>query len=218
MEEQASTSHNHYEGRRATLDDLPHLRSLWQQSNLPAGELEKRFTEFQVVTNREGQIVGAAGLHVERQQGHIHSEAYAGFDDEAGIRPLLWERILRLAKNNGLLRLWTPATVSFYRDQGMVEVDDATRAKIPPGFGSPYAEWLVLKLKDETQPHLSLDQEFTLFTEQQKGEGERMMRQAQVFKLLAYLLLAVVLGALGLLVYFVFYRLPRNRNRKPAQP
>ena len=98
----------------------------------------------------------------------------------------------------------------------MVEVDEATRAKIPPGFGSPYADWMVLQLKDESHPQLSIEQEFALFADHQKGESERVMRQAQMLRMLAYLLLAAVLGALGLLVYFVFFRIPRRRQ-PPAQ-
>ena len=103
MAEPGNSNGNQYHGRRATLEDLAQLRGLWQQAHLPSPELEKRFTEFQVITNGEGRLVGAIGLHVERQQGHIHSEAYADFETAPGVRPLLWERILRLAKNNGLV-------------------------------------------------------------------------------------------------------------------
>jgi len=44
--------------RRATTDDFQSLRSLWHSMRLPAGELEKRLTEFQVIEAADGQIVG----------------------------------------------------------------------------------------------------------------------------------------------------------------
>ena len=209
MDEQTESQAATYEGRRATLEDLPELRSLWQKALLPVSELEKRFTEFQLIRDGAGRVVAAIGLHMEGGQGNLHSEVYANPGDAPTLRPMLWERIVRLAKNNGLLRLWTPATVHFYREQGMIDVDDATRPKIPPGFGSPNADWLVLKLRDENHAQLSLDQEFAIFTEQQKSEAEQVKRQAQVFKLVAYLLLMAVLLALGVLAYIVFFRLRR---------
>ena len=216
MEQNESPKGSHYEARRATLEDLPGLRLLWQAGHLPVQELEKRFTEFQVIRNSQGEAVGAMGLRIEGGQGQIHSEAYANAADAAGLRALLWERVLRLAKNNGLVRLWTPATVSFYREKGMGEPDEATRGKIPPGFGSPGAEWLVLKLKEESQPQLSLEQELTLFAEHQKGEVERMQKQREMLKLFAYGFLLVVLGGLGALIYVVFIWLPRRRRRRQA--
>ena len=48
--------------RRATLDDLPTLLGLWEVNRLPALELERRLTEFQVVSRPDGVVVGAIGL------------------------------------------------------------------------------------------------------------------------------------------------------------
>ena len=42
--------------RRATIDDLPQLKALWEQEQLSAGELEKRFKEFQVVEGEGGEV------------------------------------------------------------------------------------------------------------------------------------------------------------------
>ena len=38
-----------FPARRATLDDLPALRPLWEAERLDAAALEKRLTEFQLV-------------------------------------------------------------------------------------------------------------------------------------------------------------------------
>ena len=215
MEQEASPQGNRYEGRRATIEDLPSLRGLWQSAHLPVAELEKRFTEFQVVTNTVREVVAAMGLRIQASQGHIHSEAYVNPAEAPALRPILWERVLRLARNNGLVRLWAHPTVSFYREQGLAEPDEATRAKLPAGFGAPNADWVVLKLKEETQPQLSIEQELALFAEHQKGQTERMHEQTQKLKLFAYGFLLIVLGGLGALIYFVFFFLPRRRRRRP---
>src|SRR3954463_6267311 len=133
-----------YQTRRATLEDLPELKRLWQEQNLPAPELEKRFTEFQIALAPNGTVAGGLGLQIQKQEGLIHSEVFSDAMKAPEIRLLLWPRLLAVAKNNGLIRVWALPTTSFYREQGMVDIDDATRAKMPEGFGSPNADWVVL--------------------------------------------------------------------------
>src|SRR5690349_1878975 len=94
-----------YQLRRATLEDLPGLKKLWELNNLPVQELEKRFTEFQLAIDAWEQIAGAIGLKVVKNHGLIHSEAFTEMDKAEQIRPLLWERIMTVAKNHGLVRL-----------------------------------------------------------------------------------------------------------------
>jgi N-acetylglutamate synthase-like GNAT family acetyltransferase len=199
-----------YQTRRATLEDLPQLRALWQGAHLDPAELEKRFTEFQIALNGEGEVAGALGLQMNKVHGLVHSEVFANPQEAAEIRPLLWLRILTVAKNNGLGRLWALPTTSFYREQGMIDIDDALRAKLPEGFGSPMADWVTLKLKEENPGAGSIEKEFEIFAMAQRVESERVMNQAKTFKLMAYGLLVLVLGALGLLA-FIVGRLRRNR-------
>lgn len=198
-----------YQVRRATLEDLPELRALWQNAGLPAAEFEKRFTEFQLAVGSDEQVAGAVGLQMQKQQGLVHSEVFRDPMEGPAIRPLLWQRILTVAKNNGLARLWTLPTTSFYREQGMVDIDDATRAKMPEGFGSPNADWVTLKLKDESAPAVSIEKEFEIFAMAQKEESARVLSQAKAFRMLAYGLLILALAALGALA-FVFSRLRRH--------
>ena len=199
-----------YHARRATLEDLPHLRGFWHSSYLAPEELERRFTEFQVAIDSEGNLVGTVGLQINKTQGLVHSEAFASPEIAAEVRPLLWQRVMTLAKNNGLQRLWALPTTRFYREQGMTDVDDAIRAKLPEGFGSPMADWVTLKLKEENPAATQAEKEFEVFAMAQRAESERTMERAQAFKLLAYGLLVLVLAALGLLA-FVLGRLRRNR-------
>jgi N-acetylglutamate synthase-like GNAT family acetyltransferase len=200
-----------YQSRRATLEDLPELRSLWHHARLPLDDLEKRFTEFQLVTGPEGNIVGALGLQHHKQQGLIHSESFIRPDIAPEVRPLLWQRILAVAKNNGLIRLWVLPVASFYREHGFADVSDTLRAKLPEEFGNPAADWVSLKLKEESQSVDTIEKEFEVFAMAQKQESERLVSQAQSFKIIAYGLLFIVLAAVGVLAFVI----SRLRNRRP---
>ena len=198
-----------YQARRATLEDLPALRSLWHTARLPGEELEKRFTEFQVVPASDGNILAAVGLQMLRQQGYIHSEAFTDPALAAELRPLLWQRTLTVAKNNGLLRIWTLPTAHFYREQGFVDVDDALKQKVPAEFGNPGADWISLKLKDEAV--ISAEREFEIFAMAQREESERMISRAKSFKVLAYGFLFLSLIGIAVLAY-IYTRVSRRRR------
>ena len=200
-----------YQARRANLEDLPSLRSLWHQARLPVDELEKRFTEFQVVPSADGNIIAAVGLQMLRQNGYIHSEVFTDPTVATDTRPLLWQRILAVAKNNGLLRLWVLPTASFYREQGFTDVDDALRQRVPPEFGNPGADWISLKLKDDSQAVVSAEREFEIFAMAQREESQRMISQAKALRMMAYGLLFLAMLAVAALA-FVYSRIKNKRR------
>lgn len=190
-----------YQLRRATVDDLPELKALWTAERLPASELDKRFTEFQIAVDPEGRIAGALGLQIHKTQGLIHSECFLEIDRTVELRPLLWDRVLTVAKNHGLARLWMMPTAHFYREQGMEDASDALRAKLPESFGHPKVDWITLSLRDESQMAISVEKEFEIFAQAQKDETEQMMRRAKMFRALAYGLLVLAIGALAALLF-----------------
>ena len=51
-----------YRVRRATLDDIRQLTTLWQSMQFPVEDLAKRVTEFQVAEDASGNVLGAVGL------------------------------------------------------------------------------------------------------------------------------------------------------------
>lgn len=194
--------------RRATLEDLPSLRSLWHQARLPVEDLEKRFTEFQVVAGEDGHVLAAVGLQMLKLNGYIHSETFADPQLAPALRPLLWQRIMAVSKNNGLVRLWTLPTASFYREQGFLDVDETLRPKVPAEFGNPGADWISLKLKDDAV--ISAEREFEIFAMAQREESQRMISQAQSLRLIAYALLFLSLIGVAVLA-FVYSRFRKNR-------
>jgi len=125
-----------YRIRRATVEDLGPLRSLWQTLNLPVGELEKRVTEFQVAEAPDGQVLGAVGLQILQGQGLIHSEVFSDFALAEPLRPLLWERLQAVATNHGLVRLWTREAAPFWSHCGLLPAAPEALARACPRPGA----------------------------------------------------------------------------------
>jgi len=171
--------------RRATVDDLPALRALWDSMRFPTHELEKLLTNFQVAVNAEDKIVGAVGFEMQQRHGRIHSEAYSDFSAADIVRPMLWTRLQSLCSNHGVLRLWTQEVSPFWSHNGLKPPhDEAERAKLPEAWRNIEGDWLTLKLKDE-EAILSLDKEFALYMECEKARSAEALGQARKLKSVA---------------------------------
>jgi N-acetylglutamate synthase-like GNAT family acetyltransferase len=185
-----------YRVRRATTDDVSQLNSLWKSAQLPAVELEKRFTEFQVAESVDGKIVGTIGLQIANSEGKIHSEAYTDFALTDQLRPLLWERLQSVANNHGLFRVWTDEPAPFWKkDCGFVEASADVMAKIPALFSVDKKNWLVLQLKEDRAAPNSLEAEFARLRADEQERNEKLHQQARVFRGIAW-------GLAGLLFIF----------------
>jgi N-acetylglutamate synthase-like GNAT family acetyltransferase len=194
--------------RRATVDDLPRLLELWQGMAFPLKELdlEKRLTEFQVAVDNEGNVLGAIGLDVAGAQGRIHHEAFDDFGLAADLRPLFWERILMLAQNSGVFRLWTQETAPFWKQCGLQPADKPTLQKLPGKWISAAADWHTLQLKDESAFQAAAwDQEFAAMI---RAERERVAARVEFFKK-AGLITAILFAMLvAVMLLYLFRRDP----------
>jgi N-acetylglutamate synthase-like GNAT family acetyltransferase len=199
-----------YSARRATLDDIPALRRLWAAEKIADLHLEKRIGDFQLAQDATGKILGAIGLQVEGLHGRVHSESFEDFGLTDTLRPLLWERVLSISRNRGLVRLWTLDTTLFYRTKGFDPVDEESAKKFPAPFGDAHATWFTLKLKEDILTGLSEDQEFALFKEAAKAESDKMMQQAKIMKwvatVVAFLFLILVVIAGGYVLRLMKYK------------
>src|SRR2546422_867872 len=189
----AAMDSSNYRVRRATLDDLPQLTGLWQAMHFPSEELAKRVTEFQVAESAEGKLLGAVGLQVAERHGRVHSEGFADFSLADQLRALLWERIQSVARNHGLLRLWTKEKAPFWNHCGLQVADAEALQKLPALWRGQPADWLTIKLKDDVESVMSLDKEFAMFMESEKQRTNRAFQHARVLKILATLIALVVL-------------------------
>ncbi|MEO7297358.1 MAG: hypothetical protein ABI042_02135 [Verrucomicrobiota bacterium] len=201
-----------YQVRRATTDDLQSLVSLWNSAQLPADTLDKRFTEFQIVEDKTGKLLGAIGLQLSGTEGKLHSEAYSDFGLTDHLRPLLWERISTVANNHGLFRLWTDESPPFWKKEGgFTEPAADVLAKKPEAFSETKSRWLVLQLREDRAAPSSLDAEFARFKAEENAQTGKIYQQARFFKGVALTLsvMLFIFVAVGLIYLFkVRSRLP----------
>lgn len=188
-----------YRVRRATLDDLRPLAALWGTMNFEVDELARHITDFHVVESAQGALLGAAGLQVAERQGLVHSEGFTDFALADTLRPRLWERLQAVAKNQGLLRLWTQEQAPFWSHCGLVEADGEALEKLPAPWRALPAAWRTLKLRDDLDTIVSADKAFAAFVESERRQTARTLRRAKAVKavivLLAFLFLALMVGA-----------------------
>ena len=190
--------------RRATVDDLPQLRALWQAMAFTDTDLEKRLTEFQVAAAPEGGLIGAVALQVSEGQGLIHSEAFADFSVADDVRPLLWERLQAVAANYGLFRIWTREDAPFWSRCGLTLATPEALAKLPTGWQVSGARWLTFQRREEISGTLSVEREFELFMQAEKQRTRSTLEQARLLNMIATVL-AIVLAAavIGAALYFL---------------
>lgn len=169
--------------RRATVDDLPALKSLWLNANLPADELESRLTEFHVV-EAGGQFAGALGLQVIRQHARLHSEDYTNFAVADAARELFWDRIQKLAAHLGVFRVWTQETSPFWTHWGFQPASAEALARLPEEWKALAGRWLTLELKDETAINQVLQNQFAGFMDTEKQQTARVASRARLLNVI----------------------------------
>jgi N-acetylglutamate synthase-like GNAT family acetyltransferase len=194
--------------RRATVDDLPALKALWQAGELPVADLEGRVTEFQVVESA-GEFAGAIGLQIVRQHALLHSEDYRDFAVADAARELFWERIQKIASNLGVFRLWTLQTSPFWTRWGFQPASPETMARLPEEWKNLEGRWLTLELKNEDAIKKALETQFAGFMEAEKKQTERMARQARMLRLLITILGFSIFGVSIIVAIFLILRRQR---------
>ncbi|MGC3957968.1 MAG: hypothetical protein QM813_08500 [Verrucomicrobiota bacterium] len=173
-----------FQARRATVDDVPRLKQLWVLMRYSEAELERQLTDFQVVVDEAGIVVGCAAFQMNQRHARIHSEAFEDFSLADYARPALWARIQTLATNHGLVRLWTQETSPFWSRNGFQTATEEALEKMPSLWDRFTAGWLTAKLKDE-EAMTSLDKEFALFVESERQQRNQLLTQTKTVKTLA---------------------------------
>ncbi len=197
--------------RRATIQDLPQLLSLWQTEGLPVRDLEKRFTEFQVVEGPDGTLLGLLGMQIVGLEGRLHSEAFARAELADSLRALFWERIQVLAQNHGLVRVWAQFTTPFWYHNGFKVAGSDKLEKLPVAFGGDPHPWRYFQLKDDPSHLPSIEKEFAMYKEMEHERTERLLRQAKLMKMVA----AVIVMAVFVLIAFWFVAWYKTQGQRP---
>jgi N-acetylglutamate synthase-like GNAT family acetyltransferase len=200
-----------YQVRRATVEDLPALRRLWQAAGLNAPELEKRLTEFQVVESPAGEPVGAVAIQITGKHARLHSEVFASGDQADDFRARLWKRLNAVAVNHGLVRLWTQERAPYWHQNGFVPAAGEALQKLPPAFAGLAGDWFTRQLREETAAPPSVEHEFELFKQAQMEERAQIMKQARAVKVLAGIVSVILLVIIVVAMAVYFKRQPRTR-------
>ncbi len=184
-----------FQTRRATLDDLTPLRSLWRQAGHPVPLFEKALTDFQVVETADGTILGTLGLQIEAQQGRIYGQAWGDSELVPELLPRLWQRVLTLARQHRLTRLWVESGAGmFWLDQGFELAGTEALESLPPAFprreGHP---WLMLRTREESPSRVQAELELELLHQSQVAHREQAIRRARLLRGLAIVVAALVL-------------------------
>jgi N-acetylglutamate synthase-like GNAT family acetyltransferase len=192
--------------RRATVDDLPALRSLWLAAHLPAEELEGRLTEFQVV-EADGVFAGALGVQILRQHARLHSEDYADFSVADAARERFWERVQKLAANLGVFRVWTQETSPFWLRWGFQPANVETLARLPDEWKNLEGRWLTLELKSEDAINAALKNQLGDFLAAEKQQTAHVAEQARKIRTsLTIIFFAIGFISIAFAVWLLLHR------------
>jgi N-acetylglutamate synthase-like GNAT family acetyltransferase len=199
--------------RRATTDDLESLKSLWSSMRLPADELEKHLTEFQVVEDADGKILGGIGIRFSKPHAWLHSEGFADFSVADAARQLFWERIQILAANHGVFRVWTRERSPFWKSFGFQPPNAETLARLPEEWKSePDGAWLTLQLKNEEAIAAALEKEFPAFMDAEKKQTARVLEQAKILRNIVTVIgFAFGILSFGFAIYLLIHLNPLQR-------
>jgi len=194
--------------RRATTDDLPHLKSVWIAMNLPADGLEKRLTECQVVEDAAGNFLGAIGFTASGTHALLHNEGFHDFSVADAARNLFWERVQVLAANHTVFRLWTQERSPFWKSFGFRPPDAETLARLPDEWRNEFdGAWLTLQLKDEQAIATALGTDFASFMDDEKRRTELVREKAQTMRNIVTLMaFGIAALAFAVAIYLLIHR------------
>jgi len=178
--------------RRATFDDLPQLTPLWRLEHLPTEDLEGRFTEFQVVVDEAGTVFGTVGVRISGHHGVLHSEAIAHPEMGDALRQMLWDRVLMVARNHSLDRIWTRQGAPFWRRLGFRDATPEELEGLPEAFGPRDKGWDLHFLRSAAGSADAIEKQFAMLRALHAEEAQRMQRHVSTAKKVALVLTVLV--------------------------
>ena len=192
--------------RRATVDDLPGLHALWQHAGLPWDQLERFVTEFILVPNDDGLPLASIGLQAEGDQGLVHSEAILPGQDDEALRAALWQRLQIIARNHGIVRLWTLEDAVFWTTRFESAPDSVVRG-LGATFADPTASWWICVLRDPERAQRLLDERMALWEAHRQSDAHQFSDTIARIRQAAFIIAGLVIAMMvGMVVYLVARR------------
>lgn len=200
--------------RRATVEDLPALQELWRRTGLPALELERYVTEFQVVPGAaEGTLAAALGLMVEGNDALLHTEAIGDHETADALRAGLWRRVQIVARNQGVHRLWTQEDAEYWRTGGFAPPPPQMLAATKASFIDPAATWLVCALVDPAKAGLQVNEQMAIWQSARSQEAQDLQARIRLVRNVALSFAALVTISACALFLYVILRHPETVQR-----
>jgi N-acetylglutamate synthase-like GNAT family acetyltransferase len=195
--------------RRATLDDLVTLRTIWLSMRLPADELEKRLKEFQVVENAAGEVLGAVGIQLSQQHALLYGEGFSDFSVADAARQMFWQRFEALAANHGVFRIWTQETSPFWKHWGFQPATAENLSRLPEEWKTSEGQWFTLPLKNEEAITTALETKFAGFMDAEKKQTALVAEKARKLNTIITVVgFAIGILGIGIAVYLLVHRHP----------
>jgi N-acetylglutamate synthase-like GNAT family acetyltransferase len=195
--------------RRATLDDLATLRTIWASMRLPADELEKRLKEFQVVEGADGNVLGAVGIQFSKQHALLYGEGFSDFSIADAARELFWRRFEALAANHGIFRIWTQETSPFWTRWGFQPANAEILSRLPEEWKASEGKWLTLELKNEEAVTAALEHKFASFMDAEKRQTAQVYEKARTLKTVVTVVgFSIGILCIGIAIYLFIHHNP----------
>jgi N-acetylglutamate synthase-like GNAT family acetyltransferase len=193
--------------RRATLDDLVPLRTIWLSMRLPADELEKRLKEFQVVENADGDVLGAVGIQFSKQDALFYGEGFSDFSIADAARQMFWQRFEALAANHGVFRFWTQEASPFWTRWGFQPANAEMLARLPEEWKTSEGQWFTLPLKNEEAITSALESKFAGFMDSEKKQTALVAEKARTLNhIITAIGFAIGILGIGIAIYLLIRR------------
>ena len=193
--------------RRGTIEDLAALTDLWTSAGLPAHELGRFVTEFQVVPDAGGVLVAAIGLLAEGSEGLLHSEAIADGIDADEARVALWSRLQIVARHIGIVRLWTQEDAAYWQNVFRPAQPEQLN-NLTATFKDPEASWWVMTLIDSDRAKQMIAEQLAIWDASRDDSKNDFQRSLGSLRLALYGIGSLVILASAILVVYVFAKRP----------
>lgn len=194
------------------MEDLPVLRALWGTACLPIVDFEKRLTDFQLAQRPDGVVVGTIGFRLSGSHGLLYGECFSSPAQQDQARPVLWQRVCFLARNQGCERLWLKGPSSdFWLATGFRTPAEDELELLPKAFADGSTRWLTFVLREGPAIPEHLAEHLAKIREREQAHVDRIWFQARLFKLIAGLIAVGFLAATGWLLVKLFEAAPAKR-------
>ena len=135
----------------------------------------------------------ARGHALAGTEARLYGEGFASPEYADLVRENAWLRFQVIARNHGLVRVWTQLTAPFWHLNGFLHPSPDLAARLPAVFAGDPRPWKFLQLREEAAAPVSFEKEFALFKEMEQEKTAQIYRRAKVLKLIAALMVVAVI-------------------------